>query len=107
MPSLVKGERIPLIQSSETVEIIQYLAEGGQGEVYKVDYKGKLYALKWYKKPVPPDAFYRNLANNVRKGAPNEHYLWPLMLTEKYKNSYGYIMEIRPDRYYELKDFII
>ena len=107
MPSLVKGERIPLIQSSETVEIIQYLAEGGQGEVYKVDYKGKLYALKWYKKPVPPDAFYRNLANNVRKGAPNEHYLWPLMLTEKYKNSYGYIMEIRPDRYYELKDFIM
>lgn len=107
MPSLVRGEKIPTIKLTETVEVIEYLAEGGQGEVYKVNYNGKAYALKWYKRPVPPDAFYDNLANNVKKGAPNEHYLWPLMLTAKYKGSYGYIMELRPTKYHEFSEFLL
>ena len=107
MPSLVKGERIPTITMSESVEVLEYLAEGGQGEVYKINYNGKICALKWYKKPVPPDAFYDNLANNVKKGAPNEHYLWPLMLTAKYKGSYGYIMELRPSKYREFGEFLL
>jgi len=107
MPSLVRGERIPTINLSETVTVIEYLAEGGQGEVYKVDYDGKQCALKWYKRPVPPDVFYENLASNVKKGAPNEHYLWPLMLTAKYKGSYGYIMELRPQKYHEFGEFLL
>lgn len=107
MPSLVRGEKIPTIKLTETAEVIEYLAEGGQGEVYKVNYNGKVYALKWYKRPVAPDAFYDNLANNVKKGAPNEHYLWPLMLTAKYKGSYGYIMELRPIKYHEFSDFLM
>ena len=107
MPSLVKGERIPTIAMSESVEVVEYLAAGGQGEVYKINYNGKMCALKWYKKPVPPDAFYDNLANNVKKGAPNKHYLWPLMLTAKYKGSYGYIMELRPSKYREFGEFLL
>lgn len=107
MPSLMRGENIPTINLAETVTIIDYLAEGGQGEVYKVDYNGKLCALKWYKRPAPPDAFYENLAQNVKKGAPNEHYLWPLMLTAKYKGSYGYIMELRPEQYHEFGEFLL
>lgn len=107
MPSLVKGERIPTIKLTEAAEIIEYLAEGGQGEVYKVNYNGRLCALKWYKRPAPPDAFYENLAGNVKKGAPNEHYLWPLMLTARYKGSYGYIMELRPDKYHECSEFMM
>lgn len=106
MPSLTRGEKIPTIQLNETVEVMEYIAEGGQGEVYKVNYNGRVYALKWYKNPVPPDAFYQNLASNVKKGAPNEHYLWPLMLTEKYKGSYGYIMELRLSKYHEFGDFL-
>lgn len=107
MPSLVRGEKIPTIKLSETVEVIDYIAEGGQGEVYKVNYNGRTCALKWYKRPVPPDAFYENLASNVKKGAPNEHYLWPLMLTAKYKGSYGYIMELRPSKYREFGEFLM
>ena len=107
MPSLVRGEKIPTINLSETVTVQEYLAEGGQGEVYKVDYNGKTCALKWYKRPVPPDAFYDNLSSNVKKGAPNEHYLWPLMLTAKYKGSYGYIMELRPQKYHEFGEFLL
>lgn len=107
MPSLVRGEKIPTIHLTETVTVMDYLAEGGQGEVYQVEYKGKLYALKWYKRPVPPDIFYQNLADNVKKGAPNQHYLWPLMLTAKYKGSYGYLMELRPKNYHEFGEFLL
>jgi len=107
MPSLTKGEQIPTIDGSQSVQIIEYLAEGGQGEVYKVNYQGKTCALKWYKRPVPPEAFYENLKSNVKKGAPNEHYLWPLMLTAKYKGSYGYIMELRPSKYHEFGEFLL
>lgn len=107
MPSLDRGERIPTINSSDVVEVIDYIAEGGQGEVYKVNYKGSVRALKWYKNPVPPMAFYDNLANNVKRGAPNEHFLWPLVLTARYKGSYGYVMELRPGKYSEFADFLL
>lgn len=107
MPSLVNGERIPVVNSADPILILNYIAEGGQGEVYRIRYGGKDYALKWYKKPVPSGAFYLNLANNIKKGAPNEHYLWPLMLTERYKGSFGYIMDLRPSKYKEFGAFLL
>ena len=90
MPQLQKGEKIPGYNPSDVIEVIDYIAEGGQGEVYKVNYKGATKALKWYKNPVPPEAFYNNLANNINRGAPNEHFLWPLVLTAKYKGTNQY-----------------
>ena len=106
MPSLTRNESIQTIKG-DTITILDYIAEGGQGEVYKVDYKGQKYALKWYKAPVPPQVFYDNLAKNVDRGAPNEHYLWPIMLTKPYKNSYGYIMELRKPEFHEFSEFLL
>mgnify|MGYP000901015762 FL=1 len=48
MPSLTYNESIQTIKGDNII-ILDYIAEGGQGEVYKVDYKGQKYALKWYK----------------------------------------------------------
>lgn len=106
MPSLKPGDMIPLESSAESCEVINYIAEGGQGEVYRVKYKGKEYALKWYKKPYPSEAFYNNLAENVRLGAPNSHYLWPLQITKKYAGSFGYLMYLRPSKYREFSEFL-
>ena len=106
MPSLTRNESIQTIKG-DNITILEYIAEGGQGEVYKVDYKGQKYALKWYKAPVPPQVFYDNLAKNVDRGAPNEHYLWPIMLTKPYKNSYGYIMELRKPEFHEFSEFLL
>ena len=106
MATLKTGERIPLLGSSQSVKILNYIAEGGQGEVYKVEYNGGEYALKWYSKIVPTDAFYDNLAHNIKVGPPAEYFLWPQAITEKVKGRFGYIMKLRPSEYKEYGEFL-
>lgn len=107
LATLKPGDRIPLYGKSQNVEIISYIAEGGQGEVYKVRFNGGEYALKWYSKMVPGDAFYDNLAHNIKVGPPAEYYLWPLALTEKVRGRFGYIMRLRPSSYKEYGEFLM
>lgn len=92
-----------------TVEIIKYLAEGGQGYVYVVDYNGKQMALKWYKPNglgKEPEKFYKNIKNNIKNGTPSKEFLWPVDITEWMNGTFGYIMELRPDGYHEFTEFI-
>lgn len=107
MATLKSGETIPLFGSGQSVRILNYIAEGGQGEVYKVAYNGGEYALKWYSKIVPTDAFYANLAHNIKVGAPEEYFLWPQAITEKVKGRFGYIMRLRPSCYKEYGEFLL
>jgi len=90
------------------IKIIKYLAGGGQGDVYVVEYGGKKKALKWYKNAgKDPEAFYNNLKRNVEKGAPDKAFLWPEAVTEKCEGSFGYIMNLRPEGYHELSEFML
>ena len=69
-----------------SVRILEYLGEGGQGEVYAVEQNGKKKALKWYKPGglgKDPEAFYKNLCSNTAKGAPDRKlFIWPEAVTE-------------------------
>lgn len=92
------------------VTVVKHLGEGGQGDVYKVDYNGSPMALKWYKPNgmgQKPEAFYENIRNNVMKGPPKEEFLWPLDITEWQNGAFGYIMGLRPDGYHEVTDFML
>ncbi len=90
------------------IKIIKYLAGGGQGDVYVVEYGGKKKALKWYKNAgKDPDSFYENLKRNADKGSPDKAFLWPEAVTEKTEGSFGYIMDLRPDGYHELSEFML
>lgn len=90
------------------IKIIKYLAGGGQGDVYVVEYGGKKKALKWYRNVgKDPDAFYNNLKSNADKGSPDKAFLWPEAVTEKTEGSFGYIMDLRPDGYHELSEFML
>ena len=62
------------LTNGKSCRVIEELGRGGQGIVYKVDYDGAFYALKWYISDCKP-AFYANLENNVKNGAPNESFL--------------------------------
>ncbi len=96
------------------IKIVKYLAEGGQGEVYIVEYAGKKKALKWYiDAGRTPKEFYKNLKRNVDAGSPNRNFLWPEAITEEPKdyrlsgkNSFGYVMDLRPDGYYEMSNIL-
>lgn len=108
MKEFQKGQRIRTASGGE-LEIIQKLGEGGQGVVYKVNYSGRQLALKWYfgNKLSNADKFYRNIQNNIRKGAPTSAFLWPLEITEYYEGSFGYLMELRPGEYKDFSLFLL
>lgn len=108
MKEFAKGQKIKVVSGGE-LEVIQKLGEGGQGVVYKVKYNGKDLALKWYfgNKLSDPDRFYRNIQNNIKKGAPTDAFLWPLEITEYFEGSFGYLMELRPPEYKDFSLFLL
>lgn len=89
-----------------TATIVKELGRGGQGIVYLAEVCGEKKALKWYLN-APDDKFYRNLEHNIASGAPSDAFLWPEYLTEKQQGSYGYIMKLRPQNYYEFGNFLL
>ena len=105
MTELSKSSIVSLVGGG-TATIVKELGRGGQGIVYLVEVCGEKKALKWYLN-APDDKFYRNLEHNIASGAPSDAFLWPEYLTEKQQGSYGYIMKLRPQNYYEFGNFLL
>lgn len=105
MKELKSGDKVNLTNGTQA-KIIKELGRGGQGIVYLMDLAGKQMALKWYLK-APDSKFYKNLEENISKGAPSDAFLWPEYLTRKEKGSYGYIMKLRPQGYYEFGQYLL
>lgn len=87
-------------------KVLKELGRGGQGIVYQVDIKGVKKALKWYIRKQSDD-FYNNLDNNVINGAPSDAFIWPEYITKKENGSFGYIMRLRPQDYFEFGNFLL
>lgn len=105
MTELSKNSIVSLVGGG-TATIVKELGRGGQGIVYLVEVCGEKKALKWYLN-APDDKFHRNLEHNIASGAPSDAFLWPEYLTEKQQGSYGYIMKLRPQNYYEFGNFLL
>lgn len=105
MQELKTGDKVNLTNGMQA-KIVKELGRGGQGIVYLVELGGKQMALKWYLK-APDNKFYKNLEENISKGAPSNAFLWPEYLTRKEKGSYGYIMKLRPQGYYEFGQYLL
>ena len=95
-----------------TIIIEQELGSGGQGTVYRVRYNGQHKALKWYHSkifstPEKLESFYENVSQNVENGSPSPQFLWPEDVTEIKNGSFGYIMDLRPTRFYELSKLLV
>ena len=83
------------------------LGEGGQGYVYLIEKEGVRRALKWYKSGTfIKKEFYEHIKNNVIDGAPSDGFIWPLEITEFNGKSFGYIMELCPEGFYETRDYL-
>ena len=105
MKELKPKEKVSLTNGS-TATIVKELGRGGQGIVYLVEVGGQKMALKWYLSN-PGTWFYKNLEENISKGAPSDAFLWPEYLTTVQKGSYGYIMKVRPQGYFELSHYLL
>ena len=108
MERLTKGQVIKMTSGKEC-RVLKELGEGGQGYIYKVRYEGKDMALKWYKmdKIADKGKFYRNLQNNIKKGAPTKAFVWPVELTVPIDGGFGYLMDLIPDGYAEFKHYLL
>ena len=102
---LQKGTRVNLTIGSQAT-VIKELGRGGQGIVYLVELDGQHMALKWYITP-PDEKFYKNLERNIRQGAPSDAFIWPEYLTVPENGSYGYIMKLRPNDYFEFGNYLL
>lgn len=106
---LEKGFCVKTLFGGITV-VDKFLAEGGQGWIYLVEYQGEQKALKWYKNKgmgETPTAFYENIKQNVMRGAPSREFLWPLDITEWVDGTFGYVMDLRPEGYYEVTEYML
>lgn len=86
----------------EPIRVLSFIAEGGQGFVYRVSWKNRIYALKWYKEEAlgkDRGRITKNLDNNIQKGAPNPSFIWPLARTEVKDGTIGYLMFLKPESY--------
>lgn len=107
MNEFPKGHRVKVVSGSE-LEVIDKLGEGGQGIVYRVNYEGEELALKWYfPKLINPVEFYKNIQRNISQGAPTGAFLWPLEITERQGESFGYLMKLRPQNYKDFSRFLL
>ena len=109
MSELKMGDRVRILNGGEC-KVLAKLGEGGQGIVYKVSYEGKEMALKWYfiEKMKNPKQFYSNLQRNIEQGAPTDSFLWPQELSEYSQGeSFGYLMELRPQQYEDFSRFLL
>lgn len=105
MASLKTGQWIPLADG-DYAEILSFINEGGQGEVYRVRYQNKICALKWYSKQIQSREFYQNLKNNIAMGSPSQSFLWPEMITKMMNQKFGYLMPLREKNYQEYGEFL-
>ena len=93
-----KKNDVITIDETKEMKVKEFLGDGGQGEVYLVEYEGGSYALKVYKNLESSDFRY-NLNNNIERGAPSSDFLWPKMLIDFEDGKIGYLMDLRPKNY--------
>jgi eukaryotic-like serine/threonine-protein kinase len=108
-----------MLQTLQTAEIVRtqstsldcqvgpLLGAGGQGEVYRATVSGKPVALKWYLPRAATQLQRNSLENLIKKGAPNNRFLWPIdLVTSLTEPGFGYIMPLRDASYRGLVDLM-
>lgn len=85
----------------------QLLGAGGQGEVYKARLGGEAVALKWFFPQMATPEQRAAIEMLVGRGAPSEHFLWPLELaSDPQVPGFGYVMQLRPPRFKNIVDLM-
>jgi serine/threonine protein kinase len=101
------GQTVCGESSGMTCKVEQFLGGGGQGEVYRATMSGQRMALKWYFPETATADLRRSLETLVKKGPPNENFLWPMELASAPNvPNFGYLMPLREPRYKSIVDLM-
>jgi DNA-binding helix-hairpin-helix protein with protein kinase domain len=100
---LPQGTRLHGEITGTPSQIDDYLSEGGQGQVYRVQWSGSLYALKWYFESQARPEQYQALRTLVQIGPPTPRFIWPIEVARiPGTSAFGYLMHLLPDSYVKL-----
>lgn len=105
MIELKNGQRVPL-EIGGYCTVKKELGRGGQGIVYLVNLNGKDMALKWYMS-IPSESFYKNMQKLKDRKPRLDAFIWPLYLTKRRDGQFGYVMDLRPDGYFEFGQYML
>ena len=104
---LKPGQTIQCLPSGMSCTIEMLLGAGGQGEVYKGQLGGEAVAVKWFFPYMATLEQRASMELLIRKGAPSEHFLYPMEITEASGvPGFGYIMPLRPARFKNIVDLM-
>ncbi len=96
------GQTVFTDEMKAECKIEEYIAGGGQGEVYRANIDGKPIALKWYFPDLATDNQRKALEKIIKKGPPTDNFLWPIELaTCEGIPGFGYIMPFREESPYK------
>jgi hypothetical protein len=105
MSQLLKPNQQLQLDTNTTCRIEHFIGGGGQGEVYQINFNGQLSALKWYFPDQATPNQQTALAMLIKKGAPNDHFLWPThLVTIPNITGFGYLMPLRTSNYKSIVD---
>ena len=104
---LKPGQTVQCEPSGMNCTIGDLLGAGGQGEVYKAELGGETVAVKWFFPQMATAEQRASMELLVRKGAPSEHFLYPLEITTAVGVAgFGYVMPLRPPRFKNIVDLM-
>ena len=104
---LKPGQVIQCTPSGMPCTIEVFLGAGGQGEVYKAELGGEAVAVKWFFEFMATPAQRASMELLIRKGAPSEHFLYPMEITTAAGvPGFGYVMPLRPKRFKNIVDLM-
>jgi len=104
---LKPGQVIQCLPSGMPCTIDELLGAGGQGEVYKAQLGGGDVAVKWFFPYMATPEQRASMELLIRKGAPSEHFLYPLEITvADGVAGFGYVMPLRPKRFKNIVDLM-
>ncbi len=100
-------QRVNVASSDQICEVENFIAAGGQGEVYRASIAGTPVALKWYYAQCATSGQKAALDALIKKGAPSTSFLWPMDLASSERvPGFGYVMPLREPRYKSIVDLM-
>ena len=92
------------VQPGVDARVERFIGCGGFGEVYAVNTAKGRYALKWFSSAELYDDVRRSCYFSKKYYDLPVNVTWPLVLSEKREDGFGYLMELLDDKYRPLTD---